>query len=73
MWEADIGQLVEGKSYHLKRFIVREFELKKYVSKGQEGSITEIEDIGGTFEYEGSEKSCTRINKAQIVGVTSAI
>ena len=41
LWEDDIGELVEGKNYCLKRFIVREYELKNYISKGMDSSISE--------------------------------
>ncbi len=68
IWENDVGSLSEGKSYELKRFIIREFENKKYLSKGQEGSFKEIKDIGPTEIYMEPVTEFT-IEKAEIVAV----
>ncbi len=67
IWENDVGSLSEGKSYELKRFI-REFENKKYLSKGQQGSFKEIKDIGPTEIYMEPVTEFT-IEKAEIVAV----
>ena len=69
LWESDIGQLAEGKSYHLKRFMVKEYESKNYLSKGQEALISTIEDIGNTATFEETMNKSMTITEAQIVGV----
>ena len=51
LWEMDIGQLEQGKSYNLKMFMVREYESKNYLSKGQDSQIVEVEDIGNTVNH----------------------
>ena len=69
LWEEDIGQLEEGKSYHLQRFTVREFQSKKYISKGQESMMCGIEDIGETAIFEDVDTQLTTVKEAQIVAV----
>ena len=69
IWESDIGEMEEGHSYHLKRFVVKEYESQNYLSKGQEALISTIEDIGNTATFDEPENVLTTITEAQIVGV----
>ena len=70
LWEMNIGQLEQGKSYILKMFMVREYESKNYLSKGQESQIVEVEDIGNTVVYTPDvQENSTTIRSAEIVAV----
>ena len=69
LWENDIGELTKGKSYHLKRFTVKEYESNNYLPKGQDAVICAIDDIGSTATFDEPEHKLTTITAAQIVGV----
>ena len=70
LWEMDIGQLEQGKSYNLKMFMVREYKSKNYLSKGQDSQIVEVEDIGNTVTYTPDvQENSTTIRSAEIVAV----
>ena len=47
LWEDYTDSLVEGSSYSLKNFVVREYASMKYLSMPREGyQIKEIDNIG---------------------------
>ena len=69
LWESDIRQFADGKSYHLKRFMVKEYESKNYSSKGQKALISTIEDIGKMTTFDETENKSTTVTEAKIVGV----
>ena len=70
LWETDIGQLEQGKSYDLKMFTVHEYESKNYLSKGQDSQIEEVEDIGNTVAYAPDlQENSTTITSAEIIAV----
>ena len=49
LWEDDIGSLAVGSSYLLKKFHVRDYGSKKFISKARDDSqILAIYDIGVT-------------------------
>ena len=69
LWEDDIGSLAVGSSYLLKKFHVREYASKKFISKAREESeIFAIYDIGVTASS-NEDPQPAEIHSALIVGV----
>ena len=64
LWQTDIGQLEQGKSYD---FTVREYKSNNYLSKRQDGQILEVEDIGNTVAYAPDlQENSTTITSAEM-------
>ena len=68
LWEMDIGQLEQGKSYNLKMFTVHEYESKNFLSKRQDSQVVEVEDI-----VPDVQENSTTITSAEIVAVPNWI
>ena len=69
LWEDDIGSLAVGSSYLLKKFHVREYASKKFISKAREESeIFAIYDIGVTASS-NEDPQPAELHSALIVGV----
>ena len=69
LWEDDIGSLAVGSSYLLKKFHVRDYGSKKFISKAREDSeILAIYDIGVTASS-NEHPQPAEIHSAKIVGV----
>ena len=46
VWEDHCNSLQQGRSYHLKNYVVRVFQAVKYLSRGEGSQLLAIEDIG---------------------------
>lgn len=68
LWEENIDALEEQQSYHLKKFVVREYSCQKYLVKGRDGSeMLRIDDIGevdttGDVFKEGAVETWTDVS-----------
>lgn len=74
LWEDNIGQLAEGKSYNLNGMRVKEYMNEKSLSATYGSSIDEIDDIGDVKEDAAEvDKSDSMselvINGAEVIGV----
>lgn len=81
IWEAEIGRIESGKSYHLSGMIVREFRGHKFLSTSIDhtSDIVAIDDIGEVSEtdiYSGEDSGGDagrsvqrRVCDARVVGV----
>ena len=73
LWEDNIGQLAEGKSYNLNGMRVKEYMNEKSLSATYGSSIDEIDDIGDVKEDAAEvDKSDSMselvINGAEVIG-----
>jgi len=71
LWEADVRQMAEGKSYRLSNVVARSCQGSNYLSMPKEGaSLAELPDIGDVAEDDVGEL-CTTIVDAEVAGIIS--
>lgn len=68
MWEENIDKLTSGECYELQNFIIRAFQVVRYLSRTRAGDVILIEDIGVVAEYADTEKTLT-LQNVEVVGV----
>ena len=73
LWENYVDTLSQNESYCLQNFVVREYNMKKYLSMPREGAtVLQIEDIGDVEQQDSDsefEHVDSQLCDAQIIGV----
>ena len=67
LWEDNVGEIQQGRSYALKDFVVRQYQTIKYLSKGEGSQLVMVGDIGPVLSSEVPKRVDDEVVLKQVV------